>query len=565
MLSSYNIKKMLPRLIVAVILANLSFEACYALINLTNIMGGAVFEIFKSISPGVVQNQGALGFTVLAALTTSIGAIAASVATGGIFAIIPALIYALFGILMAFFVIILRRMIIIILIVMAPIAAALWVLPGTEGLGKRWWKTFIQMLMVYPIIMAFIGTGVLISNIMLATGGGGFFQGISAIFALIMPFILLPAVFKLATSTIGNLTGMVNDKSKGMFDKGAGKARERAGTTKRALAKNTRKELGAKERERGAQSKIIGGTKEEQEKRLEALKTRQKRGRFDPRRMGVGSKTRGLNEADFEVMKAQQAQESVRAQSARQATYKANADAGSLAMDEAYIDDPNRMLIDDSSGKEKPIDKRQALVDIASGKKVIVRSRDGSQEDVVIRPDVEGQPQTHVARGAALKLAQQGDVEGLRTLRSEAASLQAPGSTSSQIKAGVELSEITSDAISSNVGPVLSKAPDLVKGEASAFGSSMSGGAMKTFTAGTVEAAARHSEAMATHADPDKRTDSFRRQLAASSKDLVDTKESYGDLGAGTAEQLHKELIKIETAHPGTVDHSTILKLRQKF
>jgi hypothetical protein len=223
---AYTVKKLLPRIIIAALIANLSFPLCYLVINMTNIMGGGVYAMITSLTPSSAGSLGTgPGVALSGGIAAGVGAAIVGIATGGIFAVIPALLAALFGIFITYSIVLIRRILILLLIVMSPIAAVLWVLPGGDGLAKRWWKTFIQMLMVYPLIMGFIAAGQLASNITLisATKNGandaGFFEGITSLLLIVLPLFMLPAVFKMATSTIANLTGMINDKGKGLIDR----------------------------------------------------------------------------------------------------------------------------------------------------------------------------------------------------------------------------------------------------------------------------------------------------------------------------------------------------------
>jgi len=223
---AYTVKKLLPRILIAALIANLSFPLCYLVINTTNIMGGALYEMISGLIPSNAGSAGVgPGVALAGGIAAGVGAAVVGIATGGIFAVIPALLSALFAIFIAYSIVLIRRIIILLLIVLSPIAAVLWVLPGGEGLAKRWWKTFIQMLLVYPLIMGFIGAGQLASNItMIASSNNGqndagFFEGITSLLLLILPLFMLPAVFKMATSTIANITGMVNDRGKGLIDR----------------------------------------------------------------------------------------------------------------------------------------------------------------------------------------------------------------------------------------------------------------------------------------------------------------------------------------------------------
>lgn len=252
---AYTVKKFLPRIIIAVILANLSFYLCTTVIHITNDIGGAVSGIILAPVGGVTgsvsgtlqqafNSGGGASGIVGAGTAVGIGFAVSALATGGIFAIIPAILALLFGVMVAWAVIMIRRIIILLLVVVAPLAIVLWVIPGAESWAKRWWKLFIEMLLVYPIIMAILSAGMFTAALIgkSNTDATNWTTAISILACIILPYLLLPTVFKMASSTLGNVTGMINNKGKGIFDRGSAWGKERAKNTDRALAKDARKQ-----------------------------------------------------------------------------------------------------------------------------------------------------------------------------------------------------------------------------------------------------------------------------------------------------------------------------------
>ena len=157
-LDAYTLRKMAPRLLIAVVAVNLSIYLCLAAVDLTNIVGKGLGELF--ITPfndaqvfdidfknntenglvggaGLLAGAGVLG-TVLAAIFAG-GAVAAAagaaVATASA-ALIPFLFLSVVSIgfvaLAVLLTVILRQGILVFLIIVSPIAIALFVLPGTE-------------------------------------------------------------------------------------------------------------------------------------------------------------------------------------------------------------------------------------------------------------------------------------------------------------------------------------------------------------------------------------------------------------------------------------------------
>jgi hypothetical protein len=172
-LSAYGIKKMLPRIIAAAILINLSFFICGILIDVFNVVGGAVKGI---IDTGIAALGTATGKPVPESPSDLIGAsmtwvvgIAAAAAVGLLGYIVPLLVAGALAALSMMIIIGMRQVLILLLIALAPLAFAAMILPGTEALFKKWFKSFIGLLVMYPVIMAILYGCSLISMIIIAT------------------------------------------------------------------------------------------------------------------------------------------------------------------------------------------------------------------------------------------------------------------------------------------------------------------------------------------------------------------------------------------------------------
>lgn len=236
--SNYTVKKLLPRIIIAALLANLSWGITTVGIQVTNAIGGATQTIIlsplgkvddvKNISTGDYLQRaatrgddgsaGALQAGVVIGLGTLIYYTFAS--AGAI--LLPLIATAFIAVLIAFGALLLRRIILVLLIIFAPLAFALWALPGGDKLFHRWWKLFMQMLIMYPMIMALFASGIFVSQLMISTKdqtGLGALTSIAAFAAIVLPYLLIPTLFKLAGGFLGNITGMINDRGKGLIDR----------------------------------------------------------------------------------------------------------------------------------------------------------------------------------------------------------------------------------------------------------------------------------------------------------------------------------------------------------
>jgi len=174
-LSNYNIKRMLPRLLVVAVLANLSFFIAQIMVDLSNIVGHQVFRLLSGLveynpAPGV--GEGATG-SVLQWGVLTLGIVTAGVAALSWFSIgslIMLFVSALLAFLLFAGVLMIRQIAILLLIALAPIAFVCLLLPSTEVVFKKWWTILKTMLILYPICGLLMGAGRLASAIVWNAG-----------------------------------------------------------------------------------------------------------------------------------------------------------------------------------------------------------------------------------------------------------------------------------------------------------------------------------------------------------------------------------------------------------
>lgn len=175
-LSAYGIKKMLPRIIAAAILINLSFFICGMLIDVFNVIGGTVRTIIISGMKLVPDPSGAVSVNNLGVeigswilgLSATLVTLTASVVLGFTAFVVPVIIGGAMATLAFFIGIMLRLVLIVLLIVVAPVAIAAMILPNTESLFKKWWSSLIKLLALYPVIIAIMYGCALVAKIIMA-------------------------------------------------------------------------------------------------------------------------------------------------------------------------------------------------------------------------------------------------------------------------------------------------------------------------------------------------------------------------------------------------------------
>ena len=251
-ISNYGIKRLLPRMIVGVILINASFWICVILVDLSNILGNSLYAVLKEgiadryIGP-VDIGLGSIGSIVGLGLVAAAGVALYM----NILALPPLLISALFAIFTTVVVLVVRQALAIIFIAIAPLAFALNILPSTQSWFSKWWTAFLTVLMVYPIIaVVFGGSQVLAGVVAAATpdNAGGQIKVTFALFCLavqVIPFFFAPIIIKVSGGLINRITGLVDNPSKGLFDRTKNRVGEWSGNVEKkretnALAKGGR-------------------------------------------------------------------------------------------------------------------------------------------------------------------------------------------------------------------------------------------------------------------------------------------------------------------------------------
>jgi hypothetical protein len=225
--SNYGIKKLLPKIIIAAILVNLSYWICAVAVDLSNIVGSSVNSLFKGISDQMAlpdlgnTSSGAGGVAKWAGIAAVVLVSAGIVLYTTLSALLPALVIAGVTILTVFLILVVRQVLIILLIVVSPLAFVAFLLPNTESLFKKWRSLFTGLLIIYPVIGLLFGAGGLASAIIMnsATGDYKMLWQTAGAAASIAPLVLLMAVLKAFTGVAGKVGAWANNPNKGPFDK----------------------------------------------------------------------------------------------------------------------------------------------------------------------------------------------------------------------------------------------------------------------------------------------------------------------------------------------------------
>ena len=240
-IDNYGIKKMLPRIIVVVILINLSFILFRAAVDLANIFGNAITNVFDSIAQNVntvmpaggnaiAGNSGAIfaGGATLAMIAAFFSVIAFLKSGESIIVLaLAAIIIVAIAILMMYTIIVLRQALLIILSVTAPIMLLFYLVPAGNPTFKKWMNLVKGLLLAYPLCSLVVSGGNFAAKVIISVMGGnvapsssaafsglGFnpFVYVIAISANIAPIFFLPKMIIQSTGKLGAMVKGAADK-----------------------------------------------------------------------------------------------------------------------------------------------------------------------------------------------------------------------------------------------------------------------------------------------------------------------------------------------------------------
>lgn len=228
-ISNHSIKAMLPRLIIGAILVNVSFWVSVIGIEISNVLGHSVYAIFDNIEQQIstdftgtlTWDQAATQILNPAAGAAAVGAL---IFTGadlpGIFFLLLAGAAAVaFAVFVALAILAARQALLTLLVILSPLAMVAFVLPSTESWFDRWRKTFITLLMFFPLFGMLFGASTLAGKTIINAADG---RVHIVIFGLVMmgaPLVLTPLLVRFSTGILGQIANLTNNKSRGPFDR----------------------------------------------------------------------------------------------------------------------------------------------------------------------------------------------------------------------------------------------------------------------------------------------------------------------------------------------------------
>ena len=233
-ISNYNIKKILPKLIITAILVNFSYLIMGVLIDLSQIAGNGIGALIRSVAADSMDvdastRASATISAIAGAVTGVAGAVAGGAAIAGLIGgpaiILPVVMFivtSLISIFFGFIMLTIRQAAIIMVIVLAPLMMVLYALPNTSAITKKYISTVKALLMLYPMFIFATSAGALASSIIIGTSTDLLMMIVGGLLN-VLPYFAIPSMTSKSLAGLGAITGAF-DKMRGGALKGASMA-----------------------------------------------------------------------------------------------------------------------------------------------------------------------------------------------------------------------------------------------------------------------------------------------------------------------------------------------------
>jgi hypothetical protein len=211
LMDAHTFRKMLPRMVVAVIAIPVSWELAKEAVRFSEVIGIGVRDIIYS------PFAGAGGLHIGGGTSTALALVGgAALLTLGIFAMLSFVVSAFLAALVAFAVLVFRQAAIIFLVILAPFAIACYIMPSTQKAWKFWSGSFMAMLLMFPIIVGMIAMGRVFAFVTHRADPNNLFFQLVALVAYFLPYFMITTAFKLAGGAISAVSGMLGNATGGL-------------------------------------------------------------------------------------------------------------------------------------------------------------------------------------------------------------------------------------------------------------------------------------------------------------------------------------------------------------
>ena len=228
-LDAYSVRKMLPKVVIAVIAMQLSWVLLVWIVQLVDDAGKGIADLMYQPFRGPQQmglgqllthaNIGT-GSQVAINFVGIVGTLVLGVAA--LPAMLVLLLTASLGLLVGFVTLILRKLVIILTLVFVPVALVLWVLPGngTQRLWKMWLDNFTKALLMFPLVVMLVAGGRILAYVAGTQGNGTFLNLLIVFVGFFGPLFIIPKAFKWGGSAMQFAGNMATNATKPIAEKG---------------------------------------------------------------------------------------------------------------------------------------------------------------------------------------------------------------------------------------------------------------------------------------------------------------------------------------------------------
>ena len=257
-INNYGIKKSLPKIIIAALLVNLSYIICQGAIDLSNIFGHRIGDIFEGMleaSGGPISSNSFTGSTIATLIFVLIGVIVAIIHYGSKIwvALIILLLVCAVALLIMLAVSVIRQALCILLVVVSPIALVCYMLPGTKSVYSKWFNMFKGVLVAYPMTSLVVYGSSYAASILLKAWGFSadtnigienmfmtFLRSIAGLLIVVGPYFFIPSIIM---KSLGALNGVASRIGSAMLRNATGAVKDSAFAQRQNDSQEFRKNL----------------------------------------------------------------------------------------------------------------------------------------------------------------------------------------------------------------------------------------------------------------------------------------------------------------------------------
>ncbi len=211
---AYTVRKILPKLVAAVIFMQISWSLLDYVIGLANSFGNGIADLLygpfggsSALQLGNILHNAGVGTGEAGAISwvalLSVGAIAVLS--------LPTLLLMGWSVVLAlavgFVVLTFRQILIIASLIFAPLAILCWILPGTQRYWKLWYDNFTKLLIMFPMITGMLAVGKIFAYITgIQDHGGSLVTFMFILIGFFGPYFLLSKTYKWGGQALGALS-----------------------------------------------------------------------------------------------------------------------------------------------------------------------------------------------------------------------------------------------------------------------------------------------------------------------------------------------------------------------